>query len=806
VGVDWNKGSWSHSFRAGYLKFHNLIGDATKGATVYNPIPNAELFFFDISTQLSGPNLLAPQQTFQSNKQFKYDGSKVQGSHILRFGVGYNDINGGGFASFFGIAPLLVSGVAFGSGSDPTAYPLLQAILGNGQGFFTEKPNFGFPAGGQLDHRFQAYVGDSWKIKPNFTLTYGLRYNRDTGRSDSDLTPIPCSVVSSPAPCSGSTPLLNQWGLDNQGTPLGAQIKQPNTQFGPQIGFAWDPYKNGKTAIRAGAGIYYENSIFNNTLFDRPGKLAKGLFFNTGVLGCNGSGFTMPDGSVVTTVDGLNLDTQVCGNSLAVAGPVVADLQKQFQATVKAQGPTSNPNYIGNTLEISAPIQGLSAFAPNFRNARSYQFNLGIQRQIGRGGVFTADYIRNVSTRFMLTIDANRVGDARFLDMGAANAAIATTLSQCGVAKIDAGIVACPGGPDPNTAITTPLTIGNFASNGLDSGNAFGGAPANSTGAAFGGINRNVGQGDFEFPEGRSVYNALQTSYKQQIANPLRGLTSMDLTVSYALSRFVGNGGNDQNFSATAFDNNNPGFFTGPTSLDRTHQFKFGLTFDVAHHGPRFSIIGNFASAAPTTLLLSAQGSPAETSSGEIYRTDLTGDGTVQDVFPGTGGTAGKPGQFMRSVSPSGLTSSINNWNNTQAGTLTPAGQTLVSNGLFTTPQLQQLGAVKPFVATPPPGEVGNGIFREISTVLSWPIKIGERFSIEPSIAAFNALGFANFGRLDGHLVNAPFLSQVPPGPQGNVNGTTAGTPRDSVRIGTGSGVFSSGAPRQVEFGLRVNF
>src|SRR6266853_1147593 len=87
VGVDWNKGSWSNSFRFGYLKFHNLIGDATKGASVYNPIPNAELFFFDISTQLSGPNLLAPQQTFQSNKQCKYDGSKVYRSNILRFGV-----------------------------------------------------------------------------------------------------------------------------------------------------------------------------------------------------------------------------------------------------------------------------------------------------------------------------------------------------------------------------------------------------------------------------------------------------------------------------------------------------------------------------------------------------------------------------------------------------------------------------------------------------------------------------------------------------------------------------------------------
>ena len=31
------------------------------------------------------------------------------------------------------------------------------------------------------------YGGDNWKIKPNFTLSVGLRYDRDTGRTDSDL-------------------------------------------------------------------------------------------------------------------------------------------------------------------------------------------------------------------------------------------------------------------------------------------------------------------------------------------------------------------------------------------------------------------------------------------------------------------------------------------------------------------------------------------------------------------------------------------------------------------------------------------
>ena len=819
VGLDWNSGSWSHSFRFGYLKFHNLIGDATQGASFYNPIPTGELYFFDIGTQLSGPNLLAPQQTFQSNKQFKYDGSKVHGSHVFRFGAGVNRILGGGFAAFIGIAPLDIAatftGPVSGDPHDPTNYPLLAAILGNGQGFFTEIPQFGLPSGGQSDTRFQWYVGDSWKIKPNFTLTYGLRYNRDTGRSDSDLASIPCSAVTAvPAPCSGSTPLLYQWGPG-----LGNPIRQPNTQFGPQIGFAWDPLKHGKMVIRAGAGIYYENSVFNNTLFDRPGKLAKGLFFQDQTLGCVGGGpgsttFNIPGTGVVSSVDGKDLDTEVCFQPLSVAAPLVSDLQKEYQAGVAAQGPVSNPSFVGNTLEISTPIQGLAAFAPNFRNARSYQFNIGLQRELRGGGVLTADYIRNVSTRFMLTIDANHVGDARFLDKPAAQAAIATTLSNCGVATIDDSINQnCPTDPGNGTNdggfwVPRPATINDFAGNGLDSGNVFGGAPANLTGAAFGGINRNVGQGDFEFPEGRSVYNALQMSYRQRVGNPVRGLTSMDLTVAYTLSRFVGDGGDDQNFSAIAFDNNKPGFFTGPTQQDRTHQFKFGLTVDIAHHGPRFSVTSAFASAVPSTMRLTSGASPAETSTGEIFRTDLTGDGTVQDLFPTSGNqAAGKPGQFMRSVSPSSLSKVINAWNTTQAGSLTPAGQALVGADLFTITQLQQLGGVKPFVALPPPGNVGNGIFRQVSMVLAWPIKLRERFSLEPSIAAYYVFNLVNFGRLDGHLNNqvTPFDPGIT-GPAGNVNGTAAGSSRDSVRTGTGSGVFSSGAPRQLEFGLRLNF
>ena len=136
-------------------------------------------------------------------------------------------------------------------------------ILGNGQGFETEKSSFGFPGGGLgPDNRFSWYVGDSWKILPNLTLTYGLRYVRDTGRTDADLAPIPA---------------LSQ-DFDNQFySGLGNRVNNPNKNFAPQFGFAWDPLKNGKTVFRGGAGLFYENSIWNNVLFDRPARLTRAV-------------------------------------------------------------------------------------------------------------------------------------------------------------------------------------------------------------------------------------------------------------------------------------------------------------------------------------------------------------------------------------------------------------------------------------------------------------------------------------------------------------------------------------------------
>src|SRR5580692_9084566 len=113
LGIDITNGNWSQSIRMGYFKFHNqIIGDTNSQPTSINPFPFAEIEFNDTNLY-TGPNYLAPQQTFQSNKQIKYDASSVLGAHILRFGATVNGISTGGFASFNGLAPLLYSYVNF---------------------------------------------------------------------------------------------------------------------------------------------------------------------------------------------------------------------------------------------------------------------------------------------------------------------------------------------------------------------------------------------------------------------------------------------------------------------------------------------------------------------------------------------------------------------------------------------------------------------------------------------------------------------------------------------------------------------
>lgn len=855
IGADFTtKGGYTHSFRFEYLKFINNLGDTVLGSNL--PFANFPVSLnFTSFGFLTGPNFLAPQQTFQTDRQLKYDGSKLLGAHILRYGVSYNRLRGGGLFSFSAItanvSPIgsameianagnpaigiftCPGGVALAS--CPLNYPVDNVTLGNGEQCDTEIPAFNAPCSGTPpDNRLGLYVGDSWKVKPNLTVTYGVRYVRDTGRADSDLPALPAvNLPSGPVPFNTLLP-----GLGNR-------VNQPNHNFGPQLGIAWDPRKDSKTVIRAGIGVFYENAIWNNAEFDRPERLATGAFLAnpTPCFNGTGSGVPFPNNPLPVFLGGnQNAANFICGSLIGAtiadsgadtcngvtAAQCVATFQTTYQQASAAVGSkAANPNFLPNLIATGSEIP-LGALAPNYRTPYSIQMNAGIQREIMPGMVLSVDYLRNVNLHYLIGIDANHSGDVnpKFFNLAAAQQAIATTNAQFGCpANFSSSAITCA----VNSPIVDQFTglpgasIASYANNGLDSAADLGVGGCNIAlgfQCAFQGKNSNVGPAIFLYPIGRSVYNAMDVKLVDNVKAPFRGVKYLNFQFAYALSRFTNCGAAlttsagtspaaaDQDFVNPTVDNNNPCGFSGPSALDRTHQFSFGGYADMPAHF-RLGMIFHFDSPLASALAVPTTG----IGPGEIFRTDFTGDGTVGDPIPGT-----KQGAFMRSVSLSDLPGVVNNYNNTVADNLTPAGQLLVSQGLFTAAQLgvgNQLCvnnansvsagaacAVAPLLSPVVPGEVGLTWLKTFDMSLTWvgKVNIKEReLTIQPSVSAYNLFNFANFN-IPGNV-----LSGILTGGAGSLNGTTYGG-ADSVRVGVGTGVFSLGAPRTVEFGLKLVF
>ena len=81
-----------------------------------------------------------------------------------------------------------------------------------------------------------AWIQDDWKILPRLTVNLGLRYDNDIGAYNTSYVPTAGLL----------TPNTN-----------------PNLNFGPRLGFSYDPFGDGKTSIRGGAGIYYADQVAN---------------------------------------------------------------------------------------------------------------------------------------------------------------------------------------------------------------------------------------------------------------------------------------------------------------------------------------------------------------------------------------------------------------------------------------------------------------------------------------------------------------------------------------------------------------
>ncbi len=154
--------------------------------------------------------------------------------------------------------------------------------------------------------------------------------------------------------------------------------------------------------------------------------------------------------------------------------------------------------------------------------------------------------------------------------------------------------------------------------------------------------------------------------------------------------------------------------------------------------------------------------------SGQIFQTDYTGDGSIGDPFPGT-----NPGAFMRQYNSKNLSQLISKYNSQLAGTLTPAGQTLVKSGLITAAAdagARGCHAARQHRSRFHPAQLP---LPHLDANFTYPIRLkwlGEGTTLEPGVAMYNVANFGNYtlnnyDRRTCSIILAPGDTNYPNGP-----------------------------------------
>src|SRR5581483_9797391 len=252
---------------------------------------------------------------FNRNHSAYVNMTKVSGSHTMKYGVTYYHYNkdensaGNNVGSFsFNTA----NGQPTNLGNSTAQRMWANFLLGRASSFSQASVDLRADI---ISQQVEAFAQDEWRVRRNFTLTYGLRYSYfgqptdGLGRLTSFLPSAYKAANAPPLTPQGNLVLgtgdpLNGIILNGVTSPFGDAVSNSNKKnFAPRLGFSWDPWSNGKTAVRGGYGLYYdvysysqaENDIFTNPPFVQSPSTPATLFTNPAAAGFNISA-TTPNG------------------------------------------------------------------------------------------------------------------------------------------------------------------------------------------------------------------------------------------------------------------------------------------------------------------------------------------------------------------------------------------------------------------------------------------------------------------------------------------------------------------------------
>jgi len=234
---------------------------------------------------------------------------------------------------------------------------------------------FGNPVSKLKNQPMAFFAQDSWKIRPNLTVNYGVRYDYEKTQT---IAPEP----SFRDPLSGIT--LTQADLLAAQDALGVQQGFPRDKnnWAPRLAVAWDPQNNGKTVIRAAFGLFYDHPLlaiaFNSDIADAAQQQQSTLTFNSPSPTAFLNAAQIFQGTVV-----------VCNFPGAIPG-----VNCTPGAASSAQYQFGRQRFNDQTFPGFGTILPFTLFpAKNFQYASANQGNFTVEHQLTRDMSVSASYI-----------------------------------------------------------------------------------------------------------------------------------------------------------------------------------------------------------------------------------------------------------------------------------------------------------------------------------------------------------------------------------------------------------------------------
>ncbi len=334
----------------------------------------------------------------QTGNSFQWADSltKVKGNHTLKFGVDvrrqqfnqfyYYNVNG--TFSFYGEGSndpgACIGGGTLSQQCSENLYPNFLLGLPDEYGQGSAQVEYVRNTGLYL------FAQDSWKIKPNLTLNYGLRWELNTPLADvaqhvETFRPGQSSTV---YPCGGPNTDCSSQDAVGLVVPGDPGVPPGMTQtyykaFAPRIGIAWSPGSSGKTSFRAGWGLFY-NPVE---------QLVLAQF-----------GAEPPFGGS-TTVNETQFDLPFLGQD------GVTNYLNPFNGVLSPKRGTPQD------WAVFEPIDLFGDFQPHMRTQYSAQYNFTIQHEVTRDTKLEIGYVGSQGHRLLATHDINYSDPQTCLDI-----------------------------------------------------------------------------------------------------------------------------------------------------------------------------------------------------------------------------------------------------------------------------------------------------------------------------------------------------------------------------------------------------